>query len=235
MTFSMQNTTIELFTGKTHCTEQLESFILTPSPLGWLKGRFPVSFKGRLGGGPFEGTASIHMGGKQKEGDITIQFRKIPLDQLDILHGFVNRDLRGTLEGQMIMSGPFQDVTKLQGEAGLLIQNGIIEAELGLPGLDEIPFERIRLEVMVNNGALKVKEAALEGPVFQGSCFGEILLNRSFGKSRLYLGATLKPGRQLEGNTAVSALLSKIMKQDGTIPVAIKGTLQSPHISLNKN
>jgi type II secretion system protein N len=194
----------------------------------------PVTFRAVLAGGVIEGNAGISAFSGLEKGYFSMKTSGLSLDGLG-LGDLLNRNVKGTLTGDMSVEGRLTDAARLSGQGLLVLRNGSVETKLDLAGLKAVPFDRLQLPLTLREGLVSIEKAEMEGPWFSGTVSGQIQVKRPFGGSTLALNGRLKTGAGLDSNPTVRSLLGRIRKTGDQIVVKVGGAIGSPTVTWGGN
>lgn len=194
----------------------------------------PVGFRAVLPGGVIDGSAGISAFSGVEKGFFSMKTSGLSLDGLG-LGDLLNRNVKGTLSGELSVEGRLTDAARLTGQGVFVVRQGSVETKLDLAGLKAVPFERLHLPFTLREGLVSIEKAEIEGPWFSGTVSGGIRVKKPIGTSTLDLNGRLKTGPGLESNPAVGPLLSRIRKTGDQIVVKLGGAVGSPTVTWSGN
>jgi type II secretion system protein N len=212
----------------------LTSLILGPDYVGLLRGYLPMKFKGMLPRGYFQGRTGVSIIGGVRNSSFRIKIEDLFLEDLEVLGPLVNRELRGRLNGEIELKGDLTDPTKITGTGRFLVEKGSIGTKIDLPGMDTVPFERMRLGFSIKDGILTLNESDMNGPMFSGNLSGTISCRKKLSGSLLNMTARMTPGPLLKNNQMAKQFLGKSRSGDGPMIVRIGGRVERPSIRWSK-
>jgi type II secretion system protein N len=217
--------------GNTSLSGRLDSLIVRFDFLRFFTAYVPITFRAVFpSGGVIDGSAGISAFSGLEKGFFSMNTSGLPLEGLG-LSDLLNRNVKGTLNGELSVEGPLKDVTRLAGRGVFLLQKGSVETKLDLAGLKAVPFERLRLPFALREGILSIDQAEMEGPWFSGTVSGQIRVKKPLGNSSLELGGRLKTGAGLESNPVVGPLLGRIPKTGDQVVLKLGGVIASPAVT----
>jgi type II secretion system protein N len=135
------------------------------------------------------------------------------------------------MTAELDLRGNLRTPAGAEGNGDIRIENGSLGAELGLPGLEEIPFELLAISFTLEKGRLALSSAEMNGPAFSGRFQGDIQIHNALSRSRLRLEGVLTPGPMVLENAFLSRFLQKVLKGEQSVRVRVGGTLQNPSIA----
>jgi type II secretion system protein N len=232
--YKLEDVSYRVAWGDTMARGTLTSLILGPDYIGLLRGYLPMKFKGMLPRGYFQGKTGISMIGGVRNSSFRIQIEDLFLEDLEVLGPLINRELRGRLNGEIELKGDLKDPTKLTGTGRFLVEKGSIGTKIDLPGMERVPFERMRLGFSIKDGILTLNESDMNGPMFSGNLSGTITWRKKLSRSLLNMTAKMTPGPLLKNNEMAKQFLGKSRRGDGPMIVKIGGRVQRPSIRWNK-
>ncbi len=210
---------------------RIDTLEMRPDYGGLLRGRLPVRFTGTTPAGPIQGRVSVSLFRGSRDGTVSLHTDGFSLDQYPFIESALDRRVRGVLSGDVEIHGDLGHPLDGEGKGRLHMDEGAIEARLGLPGLDEIPFSSVDMAFVLRERNMVVSQAEMKGPAFQGSFTGEIRLAQDLRKSPMDLQGELVPGPMILENAFLSPLLEKVLKGNRSATVRIRGTLERPAIT----
>jgi len=227
----LKNVRFRTAAGKARLQGRLEAMRIRPDYSGLLRGYLPVRFQGTTPGGTFGGRIGWSPGGGLRDGYVRIRTEGFDLERFPAIGGVLDRDLRGRMSAELDLRGNLKTPAGAQGNGDLRIENGALEADLGLPGLEEIPFDSLAMSFTVEKGILDLSRAEMTGPAFSGRFQGDITLRDVLSRSRLRLQGEMTPGPMVLENAFLSRFLQKVLKGEQSVRVRVRGTLQNPSIA----
>lgn len=230
----MTGVLVQAAAGRSRVQGRLSSLRMRPDYGGLLRGYLPVRFLAASPAGTLEGRIGVSPGKGMQDGYVAVQTDGFVLERFPSLSSFLDRGLRGNLSARMDLRGNLRSLDRARGEGALRIANGSVEARLGLPGLDRIPFESLEMAFLLENGVLSLSQADMTGPAFSGVFRGDIELEKRLSRSRLRLEGTLTPGPLVLENAFLSRFLQNVLKGEQSVRVRVRGTLESPAVVRDK-
>lgn len=217
--------------GKIASQGRVDALRVRPDYTGLFRGYLPVRFHGTTPAGSVRGRIGWSAGKGFHDGYVQVHTEEFALDRFPSAGALLERDITGRLSAEVDIRGDLQGLVKAQGSGTLRIDNGALEADLGLPGLEEVPFEWLDMAFTLDQGSLVLSRAEMTGPAFSGSFQGDIALREPLPRSRLRLEGELTPGPMVLENAFLSRFLKKVLKGEQSVRVRVRGTLQSPSIA----
>ncbi|MCF8061056.1 MAG: type II secretion system protein GspN [Deltaproteobacteria bacterium] len=217
--------------GKTDLRGLLDLLQVRPDYSGLLRGYLPIRFQGKSPGGAVQGRIGMSPGNGLRDGYLQLHTEEFALERFPAIGAFLDRKLEGRMSAELDLRGNLEAPAGAEGKGSLQIDNGALEANLGLPGLEEIPFESLVMSFTLEKGTLDVSRAEMKGPAFSGHFQGDLVLREALPRSRLRLQGELTPGPMVLENAFLSRFLQKVLKGDQSVRVRVRGTLQSPSIA----
>jgi type II secretion system protein N len=233
--YKMEDIFYGILVGDTMLTDNLESLTICPSYRGLFAGYFPVIFEGSMPKGIFQGKIGVSIINRMEKGYLSIKTFDLLLEDMDILTPLIKRELKGKLNGEMKIKGNLADFSEIDGEGYLSVDDGSIETRIGLPGMESVPFDSIKLAFSLENGRVALRDSEMNGPMLSGKMSGAIDLKKKIFLSRLKLEAKMNPGPALVNNPLAGRFLSKIRRGNNPFIIKIGGTLSSPSIRWSKS
>jgi type II secretion system protein N len=231
----LKNVLFRTATGKADLQGRLDTLRVRPDYSGFLRGYLPVRFLGTAPAGSVRGRIGWSPWNGLQDGYVRVRTEGFDLERFPALGALLDRDLRGRLSADLDLRGNLERPAGTTGKGELQIENGALGAELGLPGLEEIPFEALRMSFTVETGTLKIARAEMTGPAFSGGFGGEVELRDALSRSRLRLRGELTPGPMVLENAFLSRFLRKVLEGEQSVRVRVRGTLQNPSIARIKD
>ncbi len=220
--------------GRSQVQGRLSSLRMRPDYGGLLRGYLPARFRAVSPAGTLVGRMGVSPGKGLRDGYADVRTEGFVLERVSSLSSFLDRGVRGRLSAQVDVRGNLEGLVRAQGKGALRIENGSVEARLGLPGLDRIPFESLEMSFLLENGVLSLPQADMTGPAFSGVFQGDIELRKKLSRSRLRLEGTLTPGPLVLENAFLSRFLQNVLKGEQSVRVLVRGTLESPSVVRDK-
>ena len=217
--------------GKARLQGRLDAMRVRPDYSGLLRGYLPVRFQGTTSGGTIGGRVGWSPGSGFRDGYVRIRTEGFDLGRFPAIGDVLDRDLRGRMSAELDLRGNLKQPSGAEGTGDLRIENGALEADLGLPGLEEIPFESLAVSFTLEKGILDLTRAEMTGPAFSGRFQGDITLRDALPRSRLRLQGELTPGRMVLEDAFLSRFLQKVLQGEQSVRVRVRGTLQNPSIA----
>ncbi len=213
---------------------RLDALRVHPDYTGLFRGYIPVRFQGATPGGTVRGRIGWSPGKGFNDGYVQVHTQEFVLERFPSVGALLDRDITGRLSAEVNIRGDLEGLVKAEGSGTLRIDNGALEADLGLPGLQNIPFESLDMTFTLDQGNLVLSRAEMTGPAFSGGFQGDIALREPLQRSRLRLQGELTPGHMVLENAFLSRFLQKVLKGEQSVRVRVRGTLQSPSIARSK-
>ena len=217
--------------GRTDLQGRLGSLHMRPDYGGLVRGYLPIRFRGTTPGGPVQGRIGLSPGKGLADGYVRIHTEGFALELFPLIGSLLDRGVKGRLSADIDMRGDLERPARAEGKGTVRIEDGAVEADLGLPGLEEIPFESLVMDFTLEQGTLALSRAEMKGPAFSGSFQGGIALHDALPRSRLRLEGELTPGPMVLENAFLSRFLQKVLKGEQSVRVRVRGTLQNPSIA----
>jgi len=227
----MNQVRYQIATAGTFLAGRVDTLEMRPDYGDLLRGRLPLRFTGTTPAGPFQGRMSVSLFRGSRNGTMSLHTDGFSLDKYPLIESALDRRVRGVLSGDVEIHGDLRRPLDGEGKGRLHMGEGAIEARLGLPGLDEIPFSSMEMAFVLRERVIHVSQAEMKGPAFQGSFTGEIRLTQDLRKSPMDLQGELVPGPMILDNAFLSPLLEKVLKGNRSATVRIRGTLERPAIT----
>lgn len=217
--------------GRSDLQGRMDSLRMRPDYSGLFRGYLPVRFHGITPGGPVQGRIGASPGSGLGDGYVEIRTEGFDLERFPSIGAFLDRSIEGRLSAELDIRGDLERWVRARGKGFLQIDNGALEANLGLPGLEDIPFESLVISFTLEKGILDVSRAEMKGPAFSGQFQGDLVLREALPRSRLRLQGELTPGPMVLENAFLSRFLRKVLEGEQSVRVRVRGTLQNPSIA----
>ena len=224
-----------MVTAKAVLAGRAKTFSLRPDYLSLFRGYWPVRFRGTMPAGTLQGDLGISLWKGRRDGYLRIRTEGFSLEKSPPLQSALDRGVKGILSGGVEIQGDLTRPLEANGKGRIRISDGAVEARLGLPGLDEIPYASLEMSFDLEDGVLNLTQAEMKGPAFSGRFEGEITLEKDLGRSPISLSGELEPGTLVLENAFLSPLLGKVLKGDRAVNVLVGGTLERPTIKRRRN
>jgi len=231
----MSDILFRMVTAKAVMAGRIHELALRPDYSGLFRGYLPARFKGLTPAGTIQGDLGVSLWKGSRDGYMSLRTERFSLEKSPSLQSALDRGVKGVLSGDMEVQGDLGRPLEARGEGRIHIADGAVEARLGLPGLDEIPFASLDILFVLDQGVLDLTQAEMKGPAFSGRFKGEIRLRKNLARSPISLSGELEPGTLVLENAFLSPLLGKVLKGDRTVNVRVGGTLERPTITRRRD
>ena len=208
-----------------------KSVSIRPEWVSLLSGDRTYHFKAEAYGGRLEGSVSFATGNPAAPCRASLRADHIQVQQVTSLSRLPEVHFKGDFNGDILFQGRFDQMMGGEGEAQLYVSGG--NAKLGTPflGVESIDFDRLTINMHLENRKVRVVQVDLKGNTLQGALSGSISLAGDLLKSRLSLKGNMEP---LEGfMSGNQGILQLFRQKTGSMKRAftIQGTLGAPRFS----
>lgn len=210
---------------------RLDALEMRPEYRRITKGYVPVLFEGKTPAGSFQGSAGVSIREGMKNGFASLSAAGLSLEMFPFVKSLMDREIKGLLSVDVDMDGDLRGLFDARGKGNLLVENGAIEARLGIPGLEQIPFDTLEISFYLEDGILHISRAEMKGPAFSGYFKGDIELHQEFQRSWVSLEGDLTPGRLVLDNAFLGGLLGRVLEGGESVSVSVNGPPGSPAIT----
>ena len=185
-------------------------------------------FEGETLDGVFAGRADLGKNADDSRIDIEAEFSGLDIDSIPILKTLSDRKITGRLDANVVYTGRGAVGTT---HVSATLADGILELLMPVPGLEDIAFQTIKTELVLNQGRINVKGCAIESSSLEGNLAGTIRLKKPIGESTLALKGRIKPRPELVSmlkQNLPKVLLPKRLLGKNGFPVTLNGTFAHP-------
>ncbi len=166
-----------------------ERLIIRQSVFSLLLGRLNLSFKGNF----YNGEASGYYKEKNKNKQISINFKDISISEYSPLKTVLQTGISGKLNGSIILEGSFDNLRESQGRVEIKIENFRTEESeainfIKIPGIN---IHSISGVLVLEGGKIKSEGIAFSGDI-DGTINGEVILRYPLATSLLNLTINIK-------------------------------------------
>lgn len=196
-----------------------------------IRGYLPVRFQGQTPAGTFNGRMGVSAGRGIRDGYASLRTSEFSIESFPSIKYLLGREIKGLLSAEMDLRGDLRHPIDAQGKGTLLIERGALEAQLGVPGLEQIPFDSLEMLFTLEDGVLNISRAGMKGPAFSGDFQGGIELHKELQRSRISLQGELTPGPLVLNNAFLGGLLDKVLEGAQSVRVRVRGTLERPAVT----
>ncbi len=162
-----------------------KSVSIRPEWVSLLSGDRTYHFKAEAYGGRLEGSVSFPTGNPAAPCRASLRADHIQIQQVTLLSRLPEVRFKGDFNGNILFQGRFDQMMGGKGEAELYVSGG--NAKLGTPflGVDAIDFDRLTINMNLENRKVRIVQVDLKGNTLQGALSGSINLAGDLLKSRL--------------------------------------------------
>lgn len=225
----LQDVTIKRFDNTIF---NINAITIKPALLSFFKPETIYAFAGRTGNGVFDGTAVIPSKISDNRSRINISLNEIQILEIPGLQDFSKYRTAGLLSGQMAFDKGQKPL--VNAHANLNLTNTVLTFPDPVFGLDNLSFQYIDGEIMLNGRRMDVKKCTFNGNQVDGMIAGTIILKNPFEKSTLQLNGSIQPHSKFFaglGGGIAGMLLPQIKSAKNGLKFKIRGTLEDPKLS----
>lgn len=213
---------------------QASSLVVKVKMLPLLMGNLNFEYAINTYGGIIKGIAEITRGTERREASLVADIHNVNLAR----YPFSRREMKfspsGKINGNVKVVVEDFDTPNIKGDAILGIENGKLRG-INIKGttIKEISYDGIDCAFELVQDGIDLKKLSLRGKDIELNITGEILLREEIGESSLKLRLRFKPKKGLERRyRLIFALFRDLKDKKGYFILPVKGTLESPEISL---
>lgn len=227
----LKQTELSLKKGPRRAIFTADSLSFSPRIWSILKGDFQYIFTCNAYDGDLEGI--IHFTKQSLGGPFrtSMELKDIHIDKNFSLYNIIGPHMEGSLSGTIAFSGGDRSIREGDGEADLMLSNGLIKLLKPVLGLESIDFNRLLLNMVIKKNRLNLSHLELKGGDMHGTASGIIYLKKEFLNSRLNLRGTLEPFadlfKKLTGGQDTLRFVKQRLK-GGKLSFNIQGTIREP-------
>lgn len=211
----------------------LERVHLRPHYLSVFSPSKKVLFTGRAYSGDLEGAIDVQKGEPAYRMTMAAELKGVRLEENEYLQTLSGRKVGGRLDSTIDVGGG------KEAENSLNVTLHISDGEVGLTNpvfsINNISFDKLEAELVVNRRSLKLKRCEIAGDQVEGDVTGVVLFRQPFERSRLEFKGNVIPQHLLMASLKKalpkSLLPSKKTGEKG-FPVKLYGTIEKPKFSL---
>ncbi len=216
--------------GEAGIEGRVDTLRIRPDYGGLFRGYLPVRFQGEAPAGSFNGVMGISAGGGARDGYASLRTDEFSLERFPAIRALLGREINGLLSADVDVRGDLRGLISAEGKGSLLMERGSLEARLGVPGLEQIPFDSIEMSFTLEDGTLNLLKAGMKGPAFSGDFQGDIELHKDLQRSRISLEGELTPGPLVLNNAFLGGLLGEVLEGGRSVSILVSGTLGRPAV-----
>ena len=211
-----------------------DTMYIAAESLKLLRGKYSFD----LDGTAYTGDISGRLDSKDENGktfDSELVFNGIDLADYEFLAGRFQHKISGKISGEIAYSKDSAGATGENGRAHLRLDNGQLQLQTPVFGLQSVDLQNIDMELELQNGRIKIEKAELAGSEVKAAMNGFILLRSDIKLSQLKLSGTLEPLAEFYKNYPEIREVLKSMKKRvkrGQYFFSITGTLEAPIFKL---
>ncbi len=217
--------------GRVGMEGRIDTLRMRPDYGGLVRGYLPVRFQGETPAGTFNGRMGVSAGRGLRDGYASLRTSEFSIESFPSIKYLLGREIKGLLSAEVDIQGDLRGLINAEGKGTLLIERGALEAQLGVPGLEQIPFDSLEMLFTLEDGMLNISRAGMKGPAFSGDFKGSIELHKELQRSRISLQGELTPGPLVLNNTFLGGLLDKVLEGAQSVRVRVRGTLERPAVT----
>lgn len=213
-----------------------EKIIIRPKLWSLLSKNHEYGFYCEAYDGTITGLVNVMENSEAPSLSLSTEFENIHIKADSRIPAVIKDSLKGTLAGDVTFKGEGLFDPDGTGKASLTLSGGAVDFSIPFLNIDVIDLKEVVIKAELKDRTLNITDAGIKGDEFLGRTSGTISLKDPLHKSRLNLKCSIEPTAafmQDSDNADGTALLLKQALTDGSLSLAITGTLEKPSFKLD--